>query len=298
MTEKTATQDFESQQVPAQDHSSALINPEYEAQYDNRARVPEHPAIIAGWERDAEAYRRVAHCDLGQRYGDSPRQVYDLFKPQTAAGEALVLFIHGGYWRGLAPAFFSHMASGLNARGVPVAVAGYDLCPQVTIGEIIGQMRACVAMLWTRYHVPVVAVGHSAGGHLAACLLATDWSAVAPDLPPRLVTAAYAISGIFNLKPLTETSINADLRLSFDESEHESPFFWPAPSGLVLDAVVGGLESDEYLKQSRRIVDVWGLSGAVTQYGEIAGANHFTVLDGLSDPANPMTTRIAGLAGA
>jgi arylformamidase len=285
-------------QMPSQETAPPLINPEYEKQYDNRARVPEHPAIIAGWERDAEAYRRIAHCDLGLRYGESPRQTYDLFKPETAAGDAIVLFIHGGYWRGLSPAFFSHMARGLNARGVPVAVAGYDLCPQVTIGEIIGQMRACVATLWNRYHVPVVAVGHSAGGHLAACMLATDWSAVAPELPPTLVPAAYAISGIFNLKPLTETSINADLRLSFEESERESPFFWPAPSRLVLDAVVGSLESEEYLKQSRRIVDVWGLSGAVTRYDEIEGANHFTVLDGLANPDDPMTARIAALAGA
>lgn len=272
--------------------------PDYESEYDNRARVPEHPAIMAGWAADSEAYRLAANCEIGIRYGDSPRQVYDLFKPQVAAGDALVLFIHGGYWRGLSPDMFGHMAKGLNARGVPVAVAGYDLCPQVTIGEIIGQMRACVVALHERYQVPIVAVGHSAGGHLAACLLATDWSSVAPGTPAQVVRAAYGISGLYNLKPLTETSINADLKLSFDQCEHVSPFFWPAPSGLVLDAVVGAAESEEYLKQSRRIVDVWGLGGAITRYGEIPDANHFTVVAGLADRDSPMTRRIAELAGA
>lgn len=272
--------------------------PDYETEYDNRARVPEHPAIMAGWAADAQAARLAADCEIGIAYGPGQRQAYDLFRPQTAAGDALVLFIHGGYWRGLSRDMFSHMAKGLNARGVPVAVAGYDLCPQVKIGEIINQLRACVVALHERYQVPVVAVGHSAGGHLAACLLATDWSSVAPGTPPQIVRAACAMSGLFNLKPLTETSINNDLKLTFEQSEAVSPLFWPAPAGLTLDAVVGALESEEYLKQSRRIVDVWGLGGAITRYEEIAGTNHFTVIAGLADKDSPMTRRIAELAGA
>lgn len=277
---------------------SSADKPDYETEYDNRKRVPEHPEIMAGWATESENYRIASNCEIGIAYGPSPRQVYDIFKPQEAAGDALVLFIHGGYWRGLSHGMFSHMAKGLNARGVPVAVAGYDLCPQVTIGEIITQMRACVVALWQRYQVPIVAVGHSAGGHLAACLLATDWPSVSPGMPEHVVRSAYAISGLFNLKPLTETSINNDLKMSFETSEHLSPFFWPAPSGLTFDAVVGGDESEEYLKQSRRIVDVWGLGGAITRYGEIPGANHFTVIAGLMDKDDPMTRRIAELAGA
>lgn len=284
--------------MPKQQMTDLADKPDYETEYDNRKRVPEHPAVMAGWTADAEAYRQQANCELGVRYGASERQYYDLFKPETFTGKALVLFIHGGYWRGLSPVWFSHMAKGLNARGLPVAVAGYDLCPQVGMGEIINQIRTCVVALYEKYQLPVVVAGHSAGGHLAACMLGTDWSSVAPGLPPQLVHSAYAISGLFNLKPLTETSINDDLKMTFETSEHLSPFFWPAPSGLVLDAVVGGAESDEYHKQSRRIVDVWGLGGVVTRYEEIRGANHFTVIAGLADKDSPMTRRIAQMAGA
>jgi arylformamidase len=271
---------------------------DYEIQYNNRARVPEHPQIIASWARDAEAYRAEALCDLGVSYGESERQRYDLFKPETMRGNTIVLFIHGGYWQALDRSFFSHMARGLNRRGVPVAVVGYDLCPQVEVGHIVWEMQQAAAALWQRYTLPVVASGHSAGGHLAACLLATNWANVEENLPEHLVPAAYGISGLYNLKPLTETSINGALNLSFEAAERESPLFWPAPSGLVMDAVVGGEESEEYFKQSRRIVDVWGLSGVRTRYGEIAGANHFTVIAGLADPENAMTRRIAELAGA
>jgi arylformamidase len=274
------------------------MQPDYETEYNNRARVPEHPGIIAGWAADAAAYRSAAFCELGISYGPSARQYYDLFKPQVTKGDALILFIHGGYWQALDPSFGSHWARGANLRGVPVAVAGYDLCPQVELGHIVWEMQQAAAVLWRQYSLPIVAAGHSVGGQLAACLLATDWKNVDPDLPDQLVRAAYGVSGLYNLKPLTETSINKALGLTMESAERESPLFWPAPSGLTMDAVVGGAESDEYLKQSRRITDVWGLEGVRTRYEEIAGVNHFTVLDDLPDPESAMSRRLAELAGA
>jgi arylformamidase len=274
------------------------VSPDYETEYNNRARVPEHPEIIAGWASDAAAYRSEAVCELGVPYGESERQRYDLFKPETARSNAIAMFIHGGYWQALDRSFFSHMARGLNQLGVPVAVVGYDLCPQVELGHIVWEIQQAAASLWQRYRLPIVAAGHSAGGHLSACALATDWKNVDPELPEQLVPAAYGISGLYNLKPLTETSINGALKLTTEAAELESPLFWPAPARLTMDAVVGGAESEEYLKQSRRITDVWGLEGVRTRYEEIAGANHFTVIAGLAEPENAMTRRIAELAGA
>ncbi len=274
------------------------MSPDYETEYNNRARVPEHPGIIAGWQADAAAYRAEALCELGVSYGEGERQFYDLFKPEAVRGNALVMFIHGGYWQALDRSFFSHMARGLNRLGLPVAVIGYDLCPQVPLGHIVWEAQQAAAALWRRFNLPVVAAGHSAGGQLSACVLATDWKNVDADLPVQLVPAAYGISGLYNLKPLTETSINNALGLSMEAAERESPLFWPAPAPLAMDAVVGGAESAEYLKQSRRLVDVWGLGGVVTRYEEIPEANHFTVIAGLTDPANAMTRRIAALAGA
>ena len=112
-----------------------------EAEYDTRAMVPEHPEILAGWARDAEAYRAEmgARAELGLAYGVSPRQTVDLFAPRVDG--PLALFIHGGWWRTFDPSWFSHMARGLNGQGVSVALAGYDLCPQVSIATIVEQIR-------------------------------------------------------------------------------------------------------------------------------------------------------------
>jgi arylformamidase len=271
---------------------------DYEAEYNNRARVPEHPQIFARWARDAAAYRdeasRLGHAELGIRYGASERQTIDLFLPAEGASAPLALFIHGGWWRSLAPASFSHMARGLNAHGVAVGVAGYDLCPQVTIADIIAQMQQACLYLWHRFRRHVMVYGHSAGGHLTACLLATDWPALVPGAPADLVPAGYAISGVFDLSPLIGTSLNADLRLDAVEARRLSPLFYGVGDPM-LDAVVGALESSEFLRQSETIVEAWRQGRAETRYEAIAGANHFTVLDPLTDPASPMVGRLLAL---
>jgi len=272
---------------------------DYEFEYNMRARVPEHAQIFAQWARQAEDYRAEAlkrDCaELGLSYGDTPRQIIDLFLPAANAAAPLALFIHGGFWRAFDPSWSSHLARGLNARGVAVAVVGYDLCPIVTIGDIIVQIRRACIFLWQRFNRRLVATGHSAGGHLAAAMVASDWRALYPKAPADLVPAGYAISGIFDLAPLIDIPVNQDLRLDAESARQVSPLFWPVASGLVFDAAVGDLETSEFKRQSSTIAETWRRSGAETRYAEFPG-NHFTVLDALTDPASAMVGRIVELA--
>jgi len=206
---------------------------DYEAEYNNRARVPEHPAIFERWRAAAQAFREEmaaqGRAELGLGYGRTPRQTIDLFLTGRDAGTVgkLAVFVHGGYWRSLEPETFSHVARGLLAHGISVAVAGYDLCPQVQVGSIIGEIRQACAHLWRRFEQRMFVYGHSAGGHLAACALATDWKAL--GMPADAVPAACAISGVFDLVPLIGISMNQDLRLDLAEARRVSPLLWPAP---------------------------------------------------------------------
>jgi arylformamidase len=279
--------------------SFAVTGVDYEVEYNNRARVPENPALMAGWARDAAAYR-------GQRalrriaYGPGPRHVIDVFAGEGQNKEQsdapLVVFIHGGYWQALDGSWFSHMARGLNAHGIGVAVPTYDLCPQVSIAEITEQMRQATREL-AKLSGRLIISGHSAGGHLAACMLATDWKSYDASLPPRLVAAAYTISGLFDLPPLVPTSINKALGLDEASARAASPLFWQPPAHGSLDAVVGEAESAEYHRQSRSIVEAWGEAGIATQFGTVPAANHFTAIAPLADPDSPMTLRLKELAG-
>jgi arylformamidase len=252
-----------------------------EKEYNNRARVPEHMEIMSGWVRDAAAYRELKPPRV-IRYGDGERHTFDLF--EAGAGPT-AMYIHGGYWQALDKTSHSHLARGLNALGVSVAVPSYDLCPNVRLGDIVEQVRAACTALHRDTNAPIIVSGHSAGGHLAACMLATE----------AHVPAAYAISGLFDLPPLIATSLNDKIRLEPEEAEALSPIRWPAPEGKSLDAVVGANESSEFLRQSADIVRIWGEEGVETRYEEIEAANHFTVIAPLTDPASAMCERLKQL---
>jgi len=271
---------------------------DYEKEYDNRARVPEHPQIFARWDAEAAAYRNAAKgAEFGINYGPSPRQTIDLFPGENAGSDApLAMFIHGGWWRSLSPASFSQMAKGANTHGIDVAVVGYDLCPAVSIATITEQMGAACLALWQRHRKRMTVFGHSAGGHLTACMLATDWKSLDPSAPADLVPAGYAISGVFDLLPLTQVSFNKDLQLDDAEALRMSPLHWTVAPGRTLDAAVGGIESNEFLRQSKTMADEWGQRGVKTRYVPIDGANHFTVLDPLPEADSAMTKRIVELA--
>jgi arylformamidase len=265
---------------------------DYEVEYNNRARVPENPSLIAGWAKDAAAYRE-RYAPRSISYGPGARNSVDFFAGDSEG--PIVVFIHGGYWQALDSSFFSHLARGLNAHGISVAIPGYDLCPDVTVDDIIRQMRMAAREL-ARLGRSLVISGHSAGGHLAACMLATDWPVYDASLPADLVIAAYTISGLFDLGPLVETSINNALRLDQATARAASPLFWNPPRRGSLDALVGENESAEYFRQSRTIVDLWGAAGVATRFGVVPNANHFTAIAPLAYPGSPTVLRLKELA--
>lgn len=250
-----------------------------EAEYNNRARVPESGAIIAGWAESAARFR-AGHPPETLAYGPGAREAMDLFLP-AGAPRGAALMVHGGYWQALGREWGSHWAQGLLARGVAVALPSYGLCPDVPLARICAQMEAASEALHRRLGLPLLAMGHSAGGHLAAWLLAR--------MPH--VAAALPISGVFWLEPLLTTSVNAALRLDAATARELSPGLLPAP-GKPLHVVTGGAESAEFLRQGHEFASAWGGS-----FEAPAGLNHFTVLDPLSDPTHPVTARAAMLAG-
>jgi arylformamidase len=181
----------------------------------------------------------------------------------------------------------------LNGHGVTVALVGYDLCPQVSIGKIVEEVQQACVFLWKRLGKRLLVHGHSAGGHLAGCSFATDWEKL--GAPKDLVPAAMGISGLYDLAPMVETAMNADFKLDPAEAHRISPLYWRAPSGGTFDAVVGGTESDEFLHQSRTIAEAWGKAGVATRYEAVADANHFTVIEPLADPKSAMVKRLLEL---
>lgn len=269
-----------------------------EQQYNNRAAVPDHGDIAAVWDRDSAAYRDKAQAELDIPYGDTGRTCFDFFPAEGAADAPLIAYIHGGFWRSRDRKTYSFVARAFNERGLSVAVPSYDLCPDVSVLDIIGQMRAFMRVLWEKTQQRPAVVGNSAGGQLAAAMFATDWSQV-EGVPDDLVRHAYGLSGLYDLQPCCEISVNEDLKLTRDTAIASSPVFWPLP-GHARDyvAAVGEKESDEFKRQSRQICDRWTKAGARAEYVEIPDANHFTIVNALTAPRSPMADRVVRMAEA
>jgi len=259
---------------------------ELEVQYNNRAAVPEHPAIVAGWaERSATLRARLA-CRLDLRYGPGDRETLDLF-PAAHDGAPLHVFIHGGYWQALDKGYFSFVAEGLARAGVAVAILGYPLCPAVGLADIVASVRRACAWLEAnaaalrfdggRIHLS----GHSAGGHLGAMVFARGGPGPAA---PAGVRSALAASGLFELEPLTHTSINERLGLDTETAARLSPAALEPSGPAPLTLAVGALESDEFHRQAEAFARRRRAQGAPVNVLTVPDTNHFTVLEALVEP--------------
>ena len=259
--------------------------------YNNRALVPAHAMHFARWAETSAQSRASQPCSLDLAYGTSQRETLDVF-PAAEPGAPVLVFIHGGYWRSLDKSDHSFVAPAFTSEGACVVIPNYDLCPTVTIPQIAMQMVHALA--WTFRHAArfgadpnrITVIGHSAGGHLAAMMLACLWSAHAKDLPADLVKNALSISGLYELESVMHTPfLKASLRLTPAEVLKASPAWLPPPAAGSLYAVAGADESEEFLRHNALIEQAWGKK-TVPVCEALAGLNHFSIVEALVQPGH------------
>ena len=277
-----------------------------DSMYNNRVLVPDFADYFARWDVQSRLARQAPGCRIDLPYGQSAGEKLDVFPAGASAskGAPVLVFIHGGYWRSLDKADHSFIAPALTAAGACVVVPNYDLCPAVTIEEITLQMVRALA--WTYRHIAafggdpqrITVVGHSAGGHLAAMLLACQWTQWAAYLPADLVKNALSISGLFELESIRHTPfVKGDLRLTPQQVLRLSPAWMPAPRQGRLYAVAGANESAEFLRHNVLIQQAWGRQ-VVPVRDELPGLNHFSVLEAMLQPGHLLHQRVLQLLGA
>jgi arylformamidase len=257
-------------------------------EYNNRALVPDHGEYFARWKESSERARATMTCQLDLRYGEGPGETLDLFPARKGDGTCM-LFIHGGYWRSLDKSDFSYLAPAWVDSGVSLAVVNYDLCPKVSIEEIVRQMLRASRWLWLhaedhgmdqdRLYVS----GHSAGGHLTAMMMAAVFPVFDKRLPKDVFKGGLAVSGLYDLRPLLHVDfLQQDLRLGEDSAWRLSPAYMPPASRAPLMTAVGGDESGEFLRQNALLGERW--RKVLLADVPMPGRNHFSVMDGFAEP--------------
>lgn len=272
-----------------------------DAQYDTGIPVADRAAEIRHYaERSAHA-RATLRCQLRVPYGPTRAETLDIF-PADQPGAPVFVFIHGGYWRALAAQDFSCVALGLQRRGITVVVPDYALCPTVTLDEIVRQMRAACA--WVLRNIAdhggdprrVAVGGSSAGGHLAAMCLQTEWERDY-GLPQDPFAAALMASGLFDLAPLRFSYLQPKIQLTGDIVRHCSPVHGTRPCTTPILLTWGGLEQPEFARQSLAYRDAWTKAGNLCELLVQPSSHHFNAIHGLEDPLSPMCDWVATKLG-
>lgn len=271
-----------------------------DAQYNLRARHPDHPEYFERWARESAAVRAGLPCHLNLSYGDKPKETLDLF-PADRPSAPILAFLHGGYWQALDKDDFSYLAPAYVDQGITFAPVNYDLAPDVSIEAIVDQCRSALLWLWQNAYElggdrdRIFVAGHSAGGHLAVMALITDWAAKGA-LPVDLVKGACSVSGVYDLEPIRLSYQNPILKLDRVAAVRLSPIRnVPAAAGPLLLAV-GAEETDEFLRQQKEFSAAWTSRGLACEKVPIPGRHHFSAIDALGEPGSPLMERVVRMA--
>ena len=277
---------MKNEMVPLLEDETAYLD----SLYNNRAAIKNFQEYIDRWTVKSSGICRSLkdQCERDVPYGDDLMETMDVYLPDGSP-KAMLMFIHGGYWRSLDKSQHAFVARPFLDRGIAVSVINYALCPSVTMKKLALQVMAAGAYLYRNssdFSFPkrkLYVAGHSAGGHLAAMALSCVWPEFLPALPRKIFQAGFSISGLYDLRVLTKIpSVNMDLKMGEDDAVALSPALFPAPEATRLHIAVGGQELGGFKDQHRIIAQNWR---------ESIGAdipcpmdNHFSILETFADP--------------
>lgn len=259
------------------------------ALYNNRGKVADFADYAARWANASEDVRSRLTSKLDIAYGAGSAQGIDLFLPD-AANPPLHIFIHGGYWQWNDRKPYAFIADAFVQAGAAVATIGYPLCPGVTMRELVDSVRSGVAHLWRhagdlgfdsgRMHVS----GHSAGGHLTATMMMTDWPRFSAGLPDDVLKSGIAISGVFDLEPIRHTPIGDAPNMDEAEARELSPLFMPPPTNAPIVIALGAQEGAEFYRQATAFAGHLGGHGVSARILDAPDRHHFSIVDDLVTP--------------
>lgn len=231
------------------------------------------------------------HVERDHVYGPRPRNRFDLVRARTPTPRPApcLVFLHGGFWQE-----GSKSGSGFAARtfanvGWVHISAGYTLCPDATLADIIAEIGALMRHLTTNATqlgidpMRIVIAGHSAGGHLAAAILA----GLAGDDAARQVAGIVAVSGVFDLAPIAASYVNDLARIASADIDRLSPLRHTPRRDIPVHLIIGADEPDAFQRQTAALRQAWAPHLTQLSLDLVSGRDHFDILEHLAAPTTP-----------
>lgn len=274
-----------------------------DAEYNNRLKVNDFLSYVAEGSALCATAKKEYPKQKNVCFDDKTGTKLDIIYPEGEDGSPypVQLFIHGGYWKAFSKDDYTFVARAFAEYGIATVIIDYQLIPDITMDELVRQCRKSVAYLYenaaalnldaNNIHIS----GHSAGGHLVAMCMATDWSEFGANLPNQIVKSGVGISGLYDLKPISLCFLQDDLHLTEEEVERNSPVRLDQPTRSQLHLIVGGKEGPEYLDQNHMMEKAW--PNCTNRTVVLAPYNHFSIVNSLADPTSALALFIRRAMG-
>ncbi|KAL3067304.1 hypothetical protein OYC64_017104 [Pagothenia borchgrevinki] len=245
-------------------------------------------AHVKALKEGTERARGLAQTLLNVPYGEGDGEKLDVYIPSTNSLDVpLVIYLHGGFWQFLSKEDSGFMAVPLVDKGVVVVAVGYDIAPKGNMDLMVSQVRRSVVSVVQQYsHISgLYLCGHSAGAHLAAMVLSTDWSEY--SITPQ-IKGAFLVSGIYDLLPILSTYVNEPLKMTEEVAVRNSPSqlvpqLKLSCSSCHIIVAVAENDSPEFRKQSEEYYKTLEASGLDVTLEDVANTDHFSIIEQLVD---------------
>jgi arylformamidase len=234
-----------------------------------------------------EAVRSEFRHDLNVPYGSHPKQVLDIYYPKTGTAVPVLVFLHGGGFRGGAPGPLGFVGGKVLAHGGMFVSMGYRLIPDANYPDSCDDVE--LGLSWLRQNIAarggdpnrIYLSGHSAGASLAAAVALRPFSA-APELPADLIKGLAVFSGFY------------DREEPSDDHNTKSPRYVQKLTGAIdrIPPQTIAVSADNDFATAPENADalvqaVKSKGGSADRFVE-PNADHFGAINGMTDEASPV----------
>ena len=265
---------------------------ELERQYNVRdSRADYETKIVPDWIKRSAITRTNLKSAIDISYGKSEKQKLDFFS-SADINSPTVIFFHGGYWQRGDKSVYSFLANSFVKNNINFLAVGYDLCPKISITQIVSQAQEAIVWIWQNANKleinkdKFIVSGHSAGGHITGMMMGTEWNKISSDLPNNLILAGIPISALNLLEPIRHTTLNDALKMDKEEAKSQSPIYLPPRTNAQQLIVYGANETDEFHRQSNIYYEKFKSEERKIERFIVPEADHFDEMNDLSNESS------------